>query len=163
MLDQRTAGQVAELRRRVQDHSGLWLLGVHPEPSPFTRCDLPRTATVDQLVDHCAAMSDRALRGDFAECVLDEARTGGDREQLAAYYRARTKHPTFKPGSWTANNHRAVVAAWRAGAAGTRAAAAKATAPAARCEHCGRDLPKGSRAVTCSARCRKARSRAAKV
>jgi hypothetical protein len=141
----------------------LWVLDVVIPPAPFARCDLPRTATVDQLVEHCAGMGDRALRHDFAECVFGEGRTEADREQLAAYYRARTGHPTFKPGSWTANNHRAVIAAWRAGVDGQKAAAARAAATARRCKHCGRDLRKGSRAATCGDRCRKALSRARKV
>jgi hypothetical protein len=115
-------------------------------------------------------MPDRALRVDFEACVLDEARDEVEREQLRLYYRARTKHPTFKPGSWKDCNHRAVVAAWRtaadqvgAVAAGRAKAAALAASPTRGCEQCGRDLPKGSRAKTCGPRCRKALSRTRRV
>jgi hypothetical protein len=162
--------EAAQLER--WGRTGLAILSVKEKPLPFLRCELPRSATVKQLVAHCARIPDAALRLDFEECVLDEARTPSEREQLRLYYRARADHPTFDPkirrykdaeGEWhdrplTANNHHHVESTWERQTAPVLAPAVR------RCQAPGCDRTLSDRQQrTCGSRCRKALSRAQKV
>ena len=114
---------------------------------------------VEDLIGACASWPDAALRADFADTVLPEASTDRERDLLAAYYRARTRHASFKPGSWTTSNHHQVAAAWRQQAA---AAAASSGPGPRRCRRpgCGRELRGRADQAYCGQRCRKAASRA---
>jgi hypothetical protein len=112
---------------------------------------------IEQLLAHCALMTDRSLKDDFVDTVLPEAREPADREALHEYYLMRRRHPSFRPGSATANNHGEVVKAWRA----------KITTPVGpadrRCEVCNRAFRGRADRRTCGQRCRKALSRASEL
>jgi hypothetical protein len=91
------------------------------------------------LLKHCEKhMPDAALRADFQDCVLPEAKDDHAREVLQDYYNRRRRHRSFQPGSFTHNNHIEALAT-----------------VAGRCEVCG----KPARGRTCGARCRKTLSR----
>jgi hypothetical protein len=106
----------------------------------------------EQLLAHCALMTDRSLDADFIDTVLPEA-PEADRDALHEYYLMRRRHPSFSPGQPTANNHGAVEKVWRA----------KITTPIRpadrRCEVCDRPLSGHADRRTCGQRCRKTLSR----
>jgi len=62
--------------------------------------------TARSLIRHCELYApDAWLMHNFFACVLPLAQDEAARDVLLGYYHRRTRHKSFKRGSWTHNNH----------------------------------------------------------